>query len=314
MRHAILILAHKNSEQIGRLVARLKHKNLDIFIHLDKKWKITEQEKNDILKKNSNVYICDKRISCSLDKWSLVAATYELLKFAKNNGNYGYFCLLSGQDYPIKSLNFIINRLNELYPKPLIDCTPYDKSNWISSGFKRIRFVDMHNMVHNVTKNRFLRNIMMLPIYIIEFIATFILGSPIKRLNKIHCKLYGGSAWWILPKPVVEEVIQQIDMNTELVKAFKLKTTPEETFFQTITMKTELSNLVDINPIDAVAQNCETFAYFQDVDKEPTGHPYIFTINEFKKIQNLPHLFARKFDINIDSAILDKIDSEILFM
>ncbi len=253
----------QNTDQLKRLVLPLLHKDVDIFTHLDKKWDISSEQIKGITAISSQVYICKVRISCRLDTWSLVQATYKLLKLARDTGNYSYYCLMTGQDYPIKPIEFIVERLGQSYPKPLVDCTPCDEKNWIVSGFKRIRFVGIHNAVKKITGNRLLRRIFILPVYTIECCITALMTSPIRRLRRIRCELFGGSAWWILPYKIVDDVIEQIDKNTDIVKAFRLKTTPEETFFQTIAMKSRVAFMIDLNPIDAVSQNCLTYTYFK---------------------------------------------------
>ncbi len=312
MKHAVLILAHKNVEQVSRLVAALKSENLDIFIHFDKKMMVTNEEYSKIKEKNKNVYFSKQRVSCMLDTWSLVEATYYLLKLAKSTSNYNYYLLLSGQDYPIKSVNIILNYLEEQYPKPLIDCTPYDKNNWIAPGFSRCRNISMHNLVNKMTKRKWLKKLLLIPVYCYEILTTMFYGRPINILKKAGCDLYGGSAWWVLPDECINLIISEIEEETEIIKAFRRKTTPEETFFQTMVMRSNLAYLVEVNDINCVAQNCPTFAYFQDVDKPPTGHPYIFKIENYKKICDLPNMFARKFDQDVDAEILDAIDKNLL--
>lgn len=48
MRHAILILAHKNLEQLCRLVEYFKY-DCDVFIHIDRKQTIKPDEKKSCL-------------------------------------------------------------------------------------------------------------------------------------------------------------------------------------------------------------------------------------------------------------------------
>lgn len=82
MQNAILIIAHKNKEQLIRLIKILNDKDFDIYIHLDKKWKLSLEEINDIKFSSSNVKIINKRISGFLDTWSLCQITIELAKEA----------------------------------------------------------------------------------------------------------------------------------------------------------------------------------------------------------------------------------------
>lgn len=312
MKNAVLIIAHKNKNQLLRLIKTLDDKELDVFVHLDKKWKLSSKDINELKHAASNINIIDKRISGYLDTWSLCQITIELAKEAiKNNSNYCYFLLLSGQDYPIKSMKYIKKYLENEYPKPIIDCTPMTKNNWIYSGFKWIRIHRYYRFVEKIAKNKITRKILLLPAYFLQIFITIIMKSPYKRLKKIDCKLYGGSAWWILPNKIILDCINEVESNSEIVKAFKLKNTPEETFFQTMAMKSKYKNIIDVNASDAVLQNCMTYAYFFDDEHEPTGHPYILRKDNFNMLKSRKELFARKFDTEVDSEILDVIDEYI---
>lgn len=312
MQNAILIIAHKNKEQLIRLIKILNDKDFDIYIHLDKKWKLSLEEINDIKFSSSNVKIINKRISGFLDTWSLCQITIELAKEAfKKNKNYHYFLLLSGQDYPIKPIKDIKKYLKNVYPKPIIDCTPMTKENWIYSGFRWIRIHPYYRFVEKISKNKICRKVLLLPIYFIQVIITFILQSPYKRLSRENCSLYGGSAWWILPNEIIENCIKEVENNSKIVRAFKLKNTPEETFFQTMAMRSKYKEMIDLNAPDEILQNCMTYAFFFDDEHEPTGHPYILNINNLEMLKNRKEFFARKFDEKIDSKILDQLDNYI---
>ena len=313
MRHAILIIAHKNAEQVAKLIKSLDDSDLDIYIHLDKKWKITLKELEMIKNASRNVSIIKKRISGFLDTWSLCEITIELIREAlKKEQDYKYFILLSGQDYPIKTIEYIKWYLGKEYPKPIIDCTPLAKDNWIYSGFKWIRIHPYYRMVEKITASRIIRKLLLLPVYAIQVLITFFLKSPYSRLKKAGCDLYGGSAWWILPKEIVSDCVNEVEKNTSIIKAFRLKNTPEETFFQTMAMRSSFRDQVDLNDIYEIKQNCMTYAYFFDEEHEATGHPYVLTEKNFDMLRHRNELFARKFDLNIDRTIFELLDEKIL--
>ena len=96
-RHAFLIVAHSNEDDLINLVKSVDFEFNDIYIHIDKKWKITKEEIVEIKRATSHVTVLDKRISGFLDTWSLCQITIELIKKALiKNKNYKYFILLSG--------------------------------------------------------------------------------------------------------------------------------------------------------------------------------------------------------------------------
>lgn len=311
MKHALMIIAHKNLEQLCHLVSVLQHDSLDIYIHLDKKWHVSEADIRKIMEANQRAVICNRRISGYLDTWSLCEIALELMGTAKRNGNYGYYYLLSGQDYPIKSIDTIVQYLNEQYPKPIIDCTPMRKDNWIYSGFKWIRFHAYYRLVERITNNRKLRKAMLLPAYAVQYVVTKLVGSPYKWLMKENCELYGGSAWWCLPGEIVDLCLREQADNTKILRAFKIKNTPEETFFQTMAMRSELKDMIELNDPYEVLQNCMTYAYFFDDTHEATGHPFILAEDNYDMLLGRKELFARKFDKE-SYELIRRIDEEVL--
>lgn len=310
---AFMIIAHKNMDQLIRLVKALDDNEIDVYVHLDKKWRISEEDILRLKEATKHVTVIDRRISGFLDTWSLCEITLELSKAAlEARKEYSYLGLLSGQDYPIKSIQYIKRVLAQKYPKPLIDCTPMVRDNWIYSGFRWIRFHKYYRLVEHITKNRKIRKLLLFPAYAVQLIVTYIVGSPYKRLKKVQCTLYGGSAWWILPKQVIELCVAEVDANTEIIKAFKLKNTPEETFFQTMAMRSSLKQMVDVNEPYEVLQNCMTYAYFFDETHVPTGHPFILTEENYDMLRNRSELFARKFDLHESGSLMDRLDKEVL--
>ncbi len=51
-----------------------------------------------------------------------------------------------------------------------------------------------------------------------------------------------------------------------------------------------------------------TYSNFTTPERGFRGHPHIILTEDFERIKNKKHLFARKFDMNIDSKVLDMFD------
>jgi hypothetical protein len=321
---AILLLAHQNQKQLKRLLLRLIHENIDVFIHLDKKWAIADNDKTELLKASSTkVFLCENRISGKLFEWSLVEATLELIKKAKQveeekKITYNYYALLSGQDYPIKPLDYILQLLHESYPKPFIDCTPYHPSNFLKKRFKsfplenKILIYFLKNYKPD-TLSKLMNRIQKAPFYALFYFLKLLVQTPHAKLQKLNIKLYGGSQWWILPDITINEIYKRYFINKDqIINIISKSFGPDETFFQIMTMQSKIAPFVEINDFNDIRQNCLTYAYFRDEGKPFTGHPYILRTENFDMLSKLPHIFARKFDDRIDSDILDLIDDNIL--
>lgn len=252
----------------------------------------------------------ERRIHGVLDTRSLVDIALLMVQEGKaiemsQGCHYDYFALLSGQDFPIKPIMWIENQLNLLYPKPLIDCTPYDESNWLFYKFRNHRTaLQMHNRINEM--HGVIRKIARGVELVYSSATRYLLPSPRERLQKMDINLYGGSAWWILPDKVIDFILGEINKD---YAAFLLNETftPEESFFQIVTMKSPLKTLVDINPIDMIEQNCKTWAFFSGEGKPFVGHPYVFTCDEFDLLEKSDRWFARKFDMTVDEQVLEKL-------
>ena len=106
MKHAYLILAHKNDYTVKTLLTLLDCPENDIYVHMDiKETQYRDVDFSSILLKSKIFFT--KRTSVTWGGASLIKATLELLELALQNGEYSYFHLLSGQDLPIKSQQYI---------------------------------------------------------------------------------------------------------------------------------------------------------------------------------------------------------------
>lgn len=311
--NAIMIMCHKNIEQVIRLIQKCVSEDTRVFVHIDSLYELSQQQIENL--SDAGAYICEKRIHGELDSRSLVDVTMILINKTieienKEEIRFQYYCLLSGQDYLTKPIWYINEQLRSIYPTPVIDCTPYSRRNWMYHKFGYTKkFLPFLQWTKRVTKRGSFLWFMLKGIaYSYEKLVDIAHISNYYKLKKACIKLYGGSAWWILPDVTIKYILNEYNSDSKYINDLLDTWTPEETFFQTITMRSESKEYVHLNTPDTVAQSCKTWAYFFDDDKPATVHPYIFTINEYKKLINHDCWFARKFDYKIDTDILDKLD------
>ena len=309
---AYLIMCHKNVDQVIRLAKKVKTNNSEVYIHADSDMAENEYKKLiEFKKKNDGINVLRNRLHGELDRRNLVDIAMRLIDESQNSINsYKYYILMSGQDYIIKPVAYIEDKLKETYPKPYIDCTPYHESNWLYYKFNvNSTIIKCNSWITNKFKKGVIRKILRGIVIILSKIQRFLRFDAYHKLCKLDVDMYGGSAWWILPDKIIDYIKGEYDNNSKIVQILLNHTnTPEEHFFQMMSMRSPLGNVVELNPIDMVAQNCKTWAYFSDEGKPFKGHPYIVTIEEFEKLKQSVFWFARKFDITVDQEILDKLD------
>ena len=310
---AMLVIAHKNEEQVSRLVGALKSPNTTCFVHVDCE--------SDIDVSSLRGVVINDRMHGVLGDFSLVEIAVHLIKDAIDYGKahgirYSYFCLVSGQDYPLNPVSRIVEDLRLNYPKPFIDCTPWSPVNWVGAGAARCSWFGPAMKKIDATMRRgLLRKVVKLPLWIVNSVMVRFASVKL-TLDKRKIGLFGGSAWWILPDDMAEHVITTLEKQ-EFRKRFspvERVAVPEENWFQTVLMNSPFGSRIEVNPPEMIAQNCKTYANFSPVGKPFTGHPYVFTVEDSAELAELAedYYLARKFDESQDPCVLDWIDENLL--
>ncbi len=304
MKIAILILAHKNKEQLERLLSVLRHDNVDIYVHVDKKAPFCP---SDVVF-GERVVFTENRHDVGLFGFSMVQAEFELIHTARQHGQYQYFIMMSAQCYPIAHIDYIYNYLSERYPEPFIEAVSPTQTNYVKKNFKHVYLLKQFKMkaydfLRNNFSNKAYKILRCFPagfVFLVSGIKELFVKSPKKRLQKKGYPLYCGSQWWILPDSLVDKACEEYQ-SKYYCNAVSDSYSCDETFFQTAVMKYEKNNSIQVDQ-DGNYMNRRWFYIFKG------GHPIPLTKEHYDQIINSGMLFARKFDANIDSDILDMID------
>lgn len=307
MKVAALILAHKSKKQLERLILALRHPCVDIYIHLDKKSTLSPADFAQY-----NVHFTKKRFDITLFDFSMVDAEIELLRTASNQAKYGYYILLSGQCYPLRHIDDIYSYLRKSYPKPLIEIISTELEPMFahqfrfSYGLKKFRS-SSERWINKYIPTKLAR----LSKYIIKsiFLAAALMKrmfvkSPKQRLKAMGMGSYFESQWWMLPDLAIDEMIGFYE-NQEFCNCIRDCFSCDETFFQTAMMVHAERFGISLNEKGRYP-NKKRFAIFSH------SHPVILTEKHFEEMTSSTKLFARKFDIDVDSKILDLLDQHNL--
>lgn len=285
MKIAHLILAHKGPEQLELLIRRLSFKDFHIYIHLDRKADINNFRH---LCELENVFFIRKRLSVKWAGFSQVKAVVESLReILSTNIQYEYINTLSGQDYPLKSNEEIYSFFMNQTGKSFLFCEK-EGSEWWQKAILRIE-------QYHTTDFSFIGQGRL------EIILNSILPKRKLPFPQSPFTLYGGpgSLWWTLHKETVRYLIDFMDRHPRL-RLFSLFTWGSDEFLiPTILMNSPFKDRI-------VQQN---YRYMDWSSGAP--NPKILTINDCRNLLNSNQLFARKFDIDYDRDILDRIDKNL---
>lgn len=204
---AIIINAHKNKEQVQRLINRLKHKDIDIFVHADKKFDVS---------KFTNAKILNTRYDIKWGDDSIIKCIISSLKEIHNK-KYTHYILISGQDYPLVSPDKIVKFLNKNKDKEYLDYVKIgkNKGEWdVSNRYCYYRF-----------SNR-----------ILDSISRRIFNKREILKGKPH---YAGSLWWMLTNECIEYLISNYN---KVSKKLKYTACADEVIFQTLICNSKFKN------------------------------------------------------------------------
>ena len=106
MKHAVLIIAHKNKEQLIRLIRSLASDAFDFFVHLDAEWNLSKSELEEIQNCEKNVFLAKKRLHGVLDHWSLPQIELNLIDEAlEHGGGIHTFCFSQDRIIQLRAKN-----------------------------------------------------------------------------------------------------------------------------------------------------------------------------------------------------------------
>lgn len=284
MKIAVLILAHKNPEQIKRLVGRLQHPAIKVFIHADKKSSLSKYPfAADIsfIKKNVAVYWGDfSPIQATLNGMKEISATLS---------QFDFFILLSGQDYPIKSLEKLLYFLEENRNKEFINYNSISKEGW-EKGMPRYQY-------YHYRKNKNIPGW-----FFFAGLRAFMKIFGLKR--KPPLPIWGGSQWFTISQKAFSYILNYIDNNPAYISFMKKCNFTDEMFFQTILLNSPLK--------DNCINNNLRYIDWNKNSAQKIRSPKILGMEDWNAIRNSDAFFARKFDPAVSNEILDKIDKELL--
>jgi hypothetical protein len=277
MRLAHLILAHDRIPQLERLINRLAHPAVDIFLHIDKKANLGDFER---LKNLNNVYFITGRVNIHWGKYSMVRATLSSMEEILANGKeYSHINLLSAQDYLLKNNGQIVDFFFANAGKDFMTALPLEKE--FSCALER---VEKYNFGDYQIPG----------IYKVQALVNY-LTPP--RKAPAGLELHGLSQWVTITPESASYVINYLKTNPNTRRYFRMTGGPDEFIFQTILNSSPYkNNIVDDNLRYIIFQSGSI-------------HPDTFTLANSKELISSGKLFARKFDAEADSDILNYLDA-----
>lgn len=282
MKHAFLIMAHKNFDQLDELLRLLDHERIDIFLHVDKK---SPKYVVPICSYSNIIQI--PSIKTNWGGYSLVESELKLLDAALHNGeNYNFIHLLSGQDLPIKPIGEILSFFDSHKKYNFIH---FDLPEDSKKREERVRYY----YPFLEYKQRGKRTIWSISQRLILEIQKFL---NVDRTKGYKGQFKSGSQWWSIDSELARYILSERKLIRKLFKY----TMSDEMFVQTLVYNSKYYETLYRKESDELIANQRLI----DFDR---GNPYIWTIKDIDEIKNSDLLFARKFDDSVDKEVIEDI-------
>ena len=292
-----IISAYRLPEQLMRLVNQLRTENATLLVHVDKKappavfGAICEG-----VRSLPEVHLLDRHV-CDWGGFGHVAASLSGIAAILENGiPCDQAVLLTGQDFPLKSNDEIKARLARDRGFSFLSYFPVpDNEEWPpDGGLERI------DRWYFWVRGRRLQ--------VPSTDGQGKLGSALRMIGGVlprrrflsGLQPYGGSSYWCLSGDAVSFVHGYVGDHPEFVSFFRRVFIPDELFFQTILVNSELRNRIVNDDLRYMRWTA-------------TGSgPEVLRVDDFDRLRDTESLFARKFDQDVDGRVLDLIEEQLL--
>jgi hypothetical protein len=279
MRIGYILLAHTLPNQVTRLVRRLRSDDARFFLHVDKR---APQEISEGILRGLDDAADVQPLPRHAIQWgtfSQVAAALEGVRAAiESPEKIDYAILITGQDYPLRSTGGIERRLAQADGRSLL-------SWWPSEGHYLERVQLWH--WHRTILGRHVR------------LPNSRIPLKIKRPLPAGLRPFTGWAHWCLSRDALSHVIEFVDANPDVLRAYSRYAHPFESFFQTVLLNSPLAPMI-INE----------HTHYVDWS-EGRAQPRVLTVDDLDRMLASPFLFGRKFDERVDAGVLDALDEDI---
>lgn len=283
-KHAYLVLAHNNIEQLRKLIRALDYELNDIYLHID--------SKSDLLNcvsefrcNASKLYVI-KAVNVHWGGFSQIKAELCLMEAAYQNGPYSRYHLLSGNDIPLMNQ---MNMHTFFEEDAVTEYIHYDAIQDIAD-FER-RMGQYHFLMEYCDR----KYPILYKLDIVFARIQKILG--INRLKTMQMELKKGANWFSITQKCVELVLSKKEW---IYQCFQHTKCCDEVFLQTIVYNSPLYPNVYHGQPDIKYRNLRLTDWQR-------GKPYVFRNEDYDMIVHSQYKFARKFDEKVDNVVIDRL-------
>jgi hypothetical protein len=317
VRVAFLVLNHRRPAQLVRLLEALHSQLPDapIVVHHDV---FHGEFPDEVISHLDNVHLLASRKRMMWGDFSIMDVCCWSLAWMRDHLEFDWVVMLSAQDYPIKPLATLADDLSRGNADAVFSAVPL-------SQLTRIERIKMRHRYHfqyrsetpswSASRPRGMRGLLRRCTR--SLVVPLNLAQPLFKLYRLPDGMpyrlgwrarrtpfsgsrpcWKGSQWFAMSRNALEYVLTYLADHPEYVEFYRGTMVPDESMLATVVFNA---------PSLRVANRDVTYTRWRNGSE----HPDLFVAADFPELMAVPQYFARKFDIDRDSHILDELDEFI---
>lgn len=290
-KHAYLIIAHNQPWLLQTLVNLIDDVRNDIFITIDSRTDINIFK--NIKAHNSSLFFTPQ----SNNRWGSIKqieTEFLLFETSQNHGNYSYYHLLSGQDLPIKSQDYIHQVCDKLQGKEFVGFEKESQQSLkgLDNKTKYFYILQDHFRCSNIFEKIIVRLIQK---------SSLSLQKVFRVRRKYKLEFKKGPNWVSITDEFCKYLVKH---KAEILQMFNHTFCPDEIFLQTVLWNSPFKN--NIYDYEDEYHSCLRYIDWN------RGKPYTWKEKDIDELMsdNNKCFFARKFSSH-DKALVNKITMSI---
>lgn len=273
------------------MIEAFSHPDVRFFIGIDAESKLDLSvfEGMDV-----NILPEEERVPVKWGTYSILEASLRLMEFAWKHVQDGYFLMISGQDYPVKSSEELLAFLEENKGKEFVDFFSYSGAG------------THHPTIYDPRLSLYYPDWLIerkVPHLILKKIWMTVGGAVIRAFPKAgrpypaDLKFAFGSCWWCITDKFMGWMMDQLSRRDDIIPVFEHSLSPEEAFVQTMLLSSPFT------------ENKMPYLHYIDWS-EGNSSPKLMEIGDYPAIYHSGKFVIRKVDSDDSKDLLDLLDQK----
>mgnify|MGYP004457787939 CR=1 FL=1 len=298
MKHAYLVMAADEFEELKILLGALDHEDNAVFLHIDRKVDLSSEMLDELKNSVSRARLrLAPRRKVSWGGRDMLECEFALFSLARSSGPFDYYHLLSGKDLPIAGHRQIDAFFEKNRGREFVEYKQIEESE----VYQRVRFYHAFPNVsaYRSVDSRFLK-FAVRAYRKAERTVQGMLGIDLFRGTGLE--LGFGSQWLSLDDLAVERILAN---ERKIMKIFRHAIVADELFLQTFIINDPVLRERLYRDEDGRL----TSLRYIEIDSRQSS-PRVWRISDrerLKQAHDAGYLFSRKFDVTEDKEIVSHI-------